>query len=338
MKALRFHDRRDIRLEEVPTPEPGEGEVRVRVTNAGLSQTQIGEFMEGPFLISQDEHPRTGFSGPIVPCQEFGGVVDAVGIGVSPERVGEQVAVLPLLSCGVCDACAAGRANICSTLAYRGLVGADGGFAEYVVAAEADLFPVAEEHMLNFVEPLLVGVHAFKRLGGRAAGSVLVIGAGAVGCSVAAVWQDCCGLDVTVHDILPRRLERAAAMGLTTAASVDAGTFDVVVDAAGKDVMHNTAALVDALAAVRPGGTVVAIGSYFSPVSLLPTDIVFAERDVLSSFAYDQSDVEDLATWIDKISSDFTALTTSVTLDRLVEDGYYQAEIDKDAFTRIVVS
>lgn len=338
MQALRFHDRRDIRLEDVPLPEPARGEARVRVTNAGLSQTQISEFMEGPYLISQERHPLTGFSGPIIPCQEFGGEIDAVGAGVDQALVGTQVAVLPLLSCGRCRNCQQGRPNICDTLAYRGVVGADGGFAEYAVADLESLFPVTDHELLNFIEPILIGIHAIKRLRRFPSDPVVVFGAGAVGCALAAVWQDCAGADVVVHDLLPGRMERARSMGLRTVDDVPAGSFEVAVDAAGKDVMHNSAALVDAIGASRTGGTVISIGSYFSPLSITATDLVFAERDMITSFAYDHSDVSDLEVWIDKLTCDFSALTTEVRLDRLVEDGYYQAEIDKDAFTRIVVN
>lgn len=320
-------------------PEPGVGEVLLRVTDAGLSQTQISEFMEGPFIMSQDLHPMTGFEGPIIPCQEYGGVVESVGPDGDSSLIGRQMAVLPLISCGSCRSCQAGRQNVCDTLAYRGVLGADGGFCEYSVVRESELFPVSDATLLNFVEPLLVGVHAARRSDLRSGDRVLVLGAGAVGCALAAVWQDCLGLDVVLHDLLPERANRAERMGLTSIPSEpDTASFDVVVDAAGKDLTHGRDAFVEAIDLVRPGGTVVGIGSYFSPVTLVPTSIVIPERSVISSFAYDHSDVEALTTWIDKLTCDFAAITEYVALENLVEDGYYRSEVDKGGFTRVVTS
>lgn len=338
MKALRFHDRRDIRLEDLPTPEPGPGEVAVRVTEAGLSQTQIGEFMEGPFIITQDTHPLTGFSGPIIPCQEYGGVVEAIGPGVSPDLLGRQVAVLPAITCGECLNCLAGKDNVCEKLAYRGVLGADGGFCEISISDADKVVPVDEQSTLSFVEPILLGIHSAKRLDSRHAGRALVIGAGAVGCALGAVWQDCAGIEVTMYDVLRPRLDRAGAMGLAITHELpEAGEFDLVVDAAGKDLVHDDA-LTTAVEICRPGGTVVGIGSYFSPVEFVPASWSLAEKTLQSSFAYASGDVADLSTWMDKLDVDFGHLTTHVPLDRLVEDGYYQAELDKGSFTRIVTS
>lgn len=337
MKALRFHDRRDIRLEDIPIPEPGPGQVRMKVTDAGLSQTQIGEFMEGPFIITQDTHPMTGFSGPIIPCQEYGGVVDKVGQHVDPALVGTQAAALPLISCGACRNCQVGRNNVCATLAYRGVLGADGGFCDYSIVDADQLFPVTDPVLLNFVEPLLIGVHSSKRIQHLDWENALVIGAGAVGCALAAVWQDCIGADVTVFDLLPNRLARAQAMGLTTTSDEpEPAGYDIVVDAAGKEVVHDRDALVEAIDYCRPGGTVVSLGTYFSTLSFAPAGLTIPERSIISSFAYDDTDVDDLSNWIGKLTCDFSQLTTEVSLDRLIEDGYYQAEVDKDAFTRIV--
>lgn len=339
VQALRFYDRRDLRLEEVPTPEPGRGQVQVKVTDAGLSQTQVNEFMEGPFIITQDEHPATGKSGPIIPCQEFGGLISAVGEGVSEAMIGKQVAVLPGISCGTCRNCAEGKDNVCDVLAYRGIVGADGGFCEYVVAGADEIVEIDDKNMLTFVEPLLLGVHASKRFIPPADGKVLILGAGAVGCALGAVWQDCLGLDVAIYDLLPERVARANDMGLKGLSEPPPpGDYSIVAEAAGKDPSHDSDALVMATDLCRPGGSVVALGSYFSPQEFMTMPLIFSERSIVSSFAYAKADVEDFDVWKDKLDCDFDALVSRTPLDRLVEDGYYQAELDRGAFTRIVTS
>lgn len=339
MKALRFHDRRDLRLEDLPKPTPGPGEVLLQVTDAGLSQTQVNEFMEGPFIITQDVHPLTGFSGPIIPCQEYGGIIDEVGPGVDPTLVGTQVAALPAISCGSCSNCEEGKDQVCEALAYRGVLGADGGFCEYSLVGADSIIPVADRDQLSFIEPLLLGVHSSKRFTMPKDNRAFIIGAGAVGCAIAAVWQDCLGIDVTIHDLLPSRVARAAAMGLNATSEVpEPGQYAAVVDAAGKDPAHGIDALLQAIDLCRPGGAIVALGAYFSPQEFMSMPIVFSERSIVTSFAYNTSDVEDFMIWRDKLDCDFSALVSRVPLDRLVEDGYYQAELDRDSFTRIVTS
>lgn len=342
MLALRYHGRRDIRLETLPRPTPAPGEVLLRVTDAGLSQTQINEFMEGPFIINAAPHPRTGVASPLIPCQEYGGTVEAVGPGVDASLLGRQLAVLPLDACGQCDRCRAGQANLCSTLAYRGLVGLHGGFCGWsAVPASATLaVPDGRRDLLTFIEPLLVGVHSMRRQHGPLAGArVLVVGAGAVGCALAAVWQQLADARVSVYDRLPARLARSAETGLATCDDPAAQpAFDIVVDAAGKDTLAERQALEQAYDWVRPGGVVVTVGTYFSPLSMVPVGQLVTEKTTLPSFAYDHADVAVLAEALPRLTVRFDALIQRLRLDQMVEHGYYEAELDKSRFTRIVCS
>lgn len=341
MLALLFHGRRDIRLQTLARPEPAAGEVLIQVTDAGLSQTQVNEFMEGPFIINQAPHPRTGIGAPLIPCQEYGGLVVGLGAGVPAGLLGQQVAVLPLDACGTCERCMAGQHNLCSGLAYRGLVGAHGGFCGYSAVPADAVFPVPRPDLLTMVEPLLLGVHSLRRLPFSAQGlRVLVLGAGAVGCAVAAVWKFVGGAQVVIHDRLQQRLERSQAMGFEVCAepAAQGAGFDVVIDAAGKDPVAERQALEIAYDLCRPGGTVVTVGSYFSPVTMVPMAQLVLEKTTLPSFAYDPGDVRALADWLPRIDCSFEPLIRRLRLDQLVEHGYYEAELDKSSFTRLVCS
>lgn len=77
MKALVYYGNRDIRLEEVLQPEPGADELLIKVTDAGLCQTLVNEFVEGPFIINTGTNPMTGRAIPLIAGHEFGGVVNA---------------------------------------------------------------------------------------------------------------------------------------------------------------------------------------------------------------------------------------------------------------------
>jgi len=340
MLALRYHGRRDIRFETLERPVPKPGEVLIQVTDAGLSQTQINEFMEGPLVINTAPHPRTGIGVPIIPCQEYGGTVTAVGAGVDHAHIGRMVAVLPLDGCGTCERCLAGQPNLCVQLVYRGLVGAHGGFCGYSAVPLDATFEVERKDLLTFVEPLLVGIHAMRRMPVVLVGArVLVIGAGAVGCAVAAAWQQLAHAQVVVHDRLPERLARCAETGLKTVSNLTAaGPFDIVIDAAGKDALAGRQALEAAYDLVRPGGIVVAMGSYFSPISTVPVMQLVTEKSTLPSFAYDPADVAALRAALPAITLRFDPLIQRLKLEQLVEHGYYEAELDKSRFTRIVCS
>lgn len=338
MKALLYYGQRDIRLEDVPMPECGIDEVRIQVTHSGISQTHVNEFIEGPFLINSDPHPATGKKIPLIPGHEFGGTIEAVGGPSNEHLIGQQVAVLPRVACGECRYCEQGRENICDKLVYIGIVGADGGFAEYAVVNQKNIFPVDNTAVMSFVEPLLVGIHATRALDRKLEGqSILVLGAGGVGLSLAAVLQHYSHADVTVCDFLPNRLAVADSIGFQTLHKDDiAEQYEIIIDCAGSDPASQQSALLEAMGHVDKGGTIMSIGAYFHPLSFVPISVTFAEVNILTSFAYDSTDEQLLPDVLKAISIDFNQLIEEVTLEDLVEEGYYRSEVDKDSLIRIV--
>jgi len=317
MLALRFYGRRDIRLEEVPTPKVKEDEVLVEVTDAGISQTQINEFVEGPFIIQKT---------PLIPSQEYGGIVD-----------GELVAVLPLLSCKKCEYCLNKKEHLCDNIEYYGLIGEDGGFCEYSAVKKDNIFKVKKRELITFVEPILVAIHAARKLN-LDNKRVLVLGAGAIGVSVASVIRDYFKADVLINDILYPRMDRAKAAGLEVIEKEKIkDKFDIVIDAAGMDTLISKPALNEAFERVKKGGVVLNIGTYFHSLSFIPSNLLIQEVSLIESFAYNLSDVEILNDVLDSLKIDFSKLIEYIRLKDIIEDGYFRAEIDKESFTRIVV-
>ena len=340
MKALRYYGNRDIRLEDMPRPEPGFGEVRIKVTDAGLCQTQINEFIEGPYIINSDPSPLTGHAIPLIAGHEFGGTVEAVGGGVDVALVGEQMAVLPLLSCGKCEWCRRGHPNLCDSFAYYGLTGADGGFAEYAVVHEDNLFPVANVNLLTFIEPLLVALHSCHKVVHRLANSrVLVVGAGAIGIAVAAVLRDIHGAEVFVTDVLERRLVRAKKAGLPTLPKAGiTQRFDIVFECAGSDhFAAGQVAFLESLTYLRKMGFLIMLGSYFHALEIQPVIPLLNEFQLIGSFAYGPADVVQLRKVIDDLKLDFSHFIDTILLEEIIEQGYFKGEVDKAGFTRLVV-
>lgn len=343
MKTLQFFGNRDLRFVEEPMPVAGPGEVLLRVTDAGLSQGTVAEFIEGPFIVNSEPHPLTGKCMPLIPCQEFGGVIEAVGDGADTNLIGTHAAVLPAIRCGHCVNCVSGRDNLCTQLAYRGLLGAHGGFTEYTCVPADHIFPVSDPVMLNLIEPLLVATHAVATVSvEKLSGKVHVLGAGCIGICTAAILEKVYHLDVTLSDPREQRLAKAAQMGFKTLSAAQIndseGMAAVVFDAAGKEMQFERQPLDLAIDLCAPGGTVVGVGTYFITLDLLPARFLFTEKSIVPSFAYTSEDVKTLANTIELLDVDFSSMMTRVPFDNIIEQGYYQAEVNRDVFTRIVTS
>lgn len=344
MKSLMFYARRDIRIEETPKPVPAEDEVLIRVTDAGLSQTQINEFIEGPFIINTEPHPLTGVCTPMIPSQEYGGEIVEIGRRVSPHWLGKQVAVLPLISCGQCEQCQTGHIQLCPDKAYYGLVGAHGGFCEYSAVRVANVIEVGDKALLTFIEPLLVAIHALQRYGHNQNNhtikdkQVLILGAGAIGLSCAALWQYMGAKQLFVYDPLPNRLKKAAECGLQVAEHPGSltGKFDVVIDAAGKDPLRRHQAFEQAPHYLKPGGAVISVATYFFPMSVIPIELLADEKAHIPAFMYNLSDIDLLRQILPQLDFPFASLITQIAFEQLIQDGYYQAELDRDPFVRLV--
>ena len=236
MRALQCIEPGKLAVIDRPTPSPGPGEALVRVRRVGVCGTDL-HIYEGshPFL----KYPR-------VIGHELSGEIAEVGSGCTMP-VGQQVFVIPYLSCGVCVACRRGKTNCCQRIAVLG-VHVDGGMAEYVCVPEtnvvaADGVTLDEAAMIEF---LAIGAHAVRRAGIQAGDRVLVVGAGpiGVGCMIFAMLR---GGAVTALDMRQDRLDfcrrvlfvdHTVVSGsdtLQTLSEVTGGDFfDIVIDATGK--------------------------------------------------------------------------------------------------------
>ncbi len=160
MRAVRFHGvRGELRVEQVPIPEPGAGQVRVRVGACGVCRTDLhvidGDLRE-PSL-------------PLVPGHEVVGRVDSLGTGVRGLELGQRVGIPWLAStCGLCRHCANGRENLCEQARFTGYH-VDGGYAEYTVADARFCLPIEGSKSDVETAPLLcaglIGYRAYKMAG-----------------------------------------------------------------------------------------------------------------------------------------------------------------------------
>jgi L-iditol 2-dehydrogenase len=257
--ALRLHPDRQLRFHDEPVPEPGRGEVLVRITEVGLCGSDRHWLTEGGIGDAVLDRP-------LVLGHEFAGIVE------TGDQRGRRVAVDPSVSCGACEPCRTELANLCLNVRFAGHGTVDGALREFIAWPAAGLVPIPDDLGPGegaMIEPLAVAIHATDvgRIGpGTRVG---VVGCGPIGLMLVAVNREAGATTITASDPHRHRLEAAVHLGashvIATAGSEDdtaamlATTggrgFDVVFDAAGDPEAVDTA-----IATARPGGLVVLVG------------------------------------------------------------------------------
>lgn len=325
MRALRWHGRQDIRMDDVEAPEPGPGQVLVRVAYAGLCGTDFGEVDHGPTMIRETAHPLTGQAPPITLGHEFSGTIVAVGEEVTTHGVGQRVTADACLRCGVCQWCRTGEYHICARGGSIGL-SSDGGFASLVAVPAENAVPIPDAVSLQHAavaEPLAVGLHAVTRGGVRAGDTVLVIGGGPIGYAavLAAVLNG--AAQVFVSEPLAARAQLVRQAGATevfdpTSVDVRREVFlrtgrigpDVVIEATGRADQYPLA-----VTSVRRGGTVVLAGVGEVDVSVDLRQIVFFERTIRGALGYNFDIERVLALMAAGRLDPSPMITSSITLE-----------------------
>jgi propanol-preferring alcohol dehydrogenase len=258
---------------ELAEPEPGPGEVRVRVGACGVCRTDL-HVVDGDL-----EGPRL----PVIPGHEVVGRVDAVGPGEPRLRVGDRVGV-PWLgrTCGACSHCRAGRENLCDHPLFTGHT-RDGGFATSLITDARFALPLGEAGTDVELAPLLcAGLIGWRSLAAAGPGDTLgLYGFGAAGHIVAQVarWQGRSVFAFTRPGDSARQAF-ARSLGATWAGGSDQPPPQPL-DAA---ILYATdGELVPrALGAVRKGGRVVCAGIHMTDIPAFPYRTLWGERQLVS--------------------------------------------------------
>ena len=289
MLACRIHAKDDLRVEQAETPEVGPGEVLLRLGAGGICGSDLHYFFEGrngSFVVRE----------PLIPGHEASAVVARVGAGVTRVKIGDKVAVSPSHACGRCEYCRDGREQLCTQMKFLGSASlfphVQGMFQEYFVMGERQCYPVGGDVSLGeiaFAEPLAVGLHAVNRGGDLLGKSVLITGAGTIGCVTVLAARLAGARTITVSDILDRPLAQAKLVGADVAlhAARDAEAlakpqFDVAYEVSGS--IH---ALKTCMASIRRGGIVVQVGTLpHEPLPFVVNEIMAKEIDLRGAFRW----------------------------------------------------
>jgi 2-desacetyl-2-hydroxyethyl bacteriochlorophyllide A dehydrogenase len=278
MKAVVLRAPGDLAVQEVAMPEAGPDEVLVRVAHSGICGTDLKIFtgaMPAPY--------------PIVMGHEISGEVieGRSGDGVGP---GARVLVDPVLYCGSCADCRAGRTHLCPHGAVIGRE-VNGGFADYVVAPRTHVFPLPrpiDSRTAPLIQVLTTVLHAQRRTD-IAGTSVAVLGLGVSGqlhLQLAKALGAAHVIGVT-RSAWKRSIAEQLGADLTISTGGEAAGLIAEATGGGADVVIETTGIVrsiaDALAIVRPGGTVLLFGIYTATEAALPFYQLYYKEPTLQS-------------------------------------------------------
>ena len=275
-----------LKLLDLPDPEPGPGEVRLRVSCCAVCRTDL-HVIEGDLPVKKL---------PLIPGHQIVGRIDKLGPGAGPLKIGQRVGV-PWLrhTCGGCEFCEGGRENLCESSRFTGYH-ADGGYAEYTVAPEEFVYEIPDAFEDVDAAPLLcagiIGYRALKRCDLKRGGRLAIYGFGS---SAHVVMQIALhrGCDVYVVSRGEKHRELALSMGASWAGVAAEDMPDKTESAV---IFAPVGHLVPpALKMLRKGGALALAGIYMTDIPAMEYEqTIFYERDIRSVTANTRQDGREL--------------------------------------------
>jgi L-iditol 2-dehydrogenase len=293
MRAVVYHGVNDMRVETVPVPRIGPGELLVKIATCGICGTDLKKIHFG------------SHSAPRIFGHEMAGTIVAVGSGVSSFNVGERVMTFHHVPCGECYYCRKGTPAQCPLYKKTGVTAgfepSGGGFAEYIrvmdfVVSNGGVVRIPDGvpfEQAAFVEPVNTVLKGIKLLNLAPDDTVLVIGQGPIGLMHAVLSKRIAG-KVLTSDLYPERHAIAANYGLKH--PIHASTENVVervfaeTDGRGADAVilavGGTALIRTAMDAARPGGKVMLFAqTQHSEATIDPAAVCVDEKTLLGSYS-----------------------------------------------------
>ena len=273
MRAVVIHGEKDIRLEDVPVPEPADDELLLKVASVCVCGSDLHYYMEGAVNTKKILEPQ-------IPGHEISAWVWDDRAGQFGLKKGQLVAVEPTAVCGHCEHCVNGRPNLCVTQRFHGGPPHQGALAEYFKATPEMIIPVPEDlspGVVAALEAVGIGIHAMRKADLQVGQSVAVLGAGPIGLILAQLARaQGCGQLIVVE---PMGYRREAALKLGADEAVD--SFDKAADLIGGrgpdlvlEATNSPDAFDQAVRTVKPAGRIVLVG--------IPAGVTYSPIDAIT--------------------------------------------------------
>ena len=284
---------REIRFDRVPVPQPGPGQVLVKIKRIGICGSDIHVY--------HGKHPYTKY--PVTQGHEVSGRIAAVGEGVTGFRVGQKVTIEPQVFCGRCHPCTHGKYNLCESLKVMGFQ-TTGTASEYfaVDQSKIDVLPEAMDYNEGaMLEPLAVTVHAAKRAGDVKGLNVCVLGCGPIGILLIQSLKAFGAAKVLATDVSDYRLELAKQCGADVTINTKNAEFgqamldafgpdkaDIIYDCAGNDITMD-----QAIQNARKGSAIILVAVYAGLAHCDLAKLNDSELDLNTTMMYRHEDYVD---------------------------------------------
>lgn len=290
-RAAQYIGNGDMAVVDQLIPEPGTGQVRIKVAFCGICGTDL-HILHG----NMDARVET----PQAIGHEMSGTIDAVGEGVTAFEVGRGVTVMPLDWCGSCPACVAGHQHICQNLDFVGIE-TTGAMQQYWVVPEALVVPLPDGLALDhaaLIEPLAVAAHDVRRSRLAAGETAVIVGGGPIGQLISLVAQETGAKVLLAEPNADRRsfAERNGAQVVNPIEQDLVAQVEEVTAGAGADVVFEVAGIaqtaLQATHLARTRGRVVMVAIHPKPVPIDLHRVFWRELELIGARVYEREDFE----------------------------------------------
>lgn len=327
-----------IEFKEVPVPEPGEGQVLIKIMKIGICGSDIHVY--------HGEHPFTKY--PVTQGHEVSGQITALGQGVEGLSVGQKVTIQPQVVCGECYPCRHGKYNLCEGLKVMGFQ-TTGVASHYFAVDAAKVTPLPDDLTYDegaMIEPLAVAVHAIRQAGDVSGKKIAVLGAGPIGILVAQVAKGMGADAVMVTDISDVRLAKARECGVDFCENTKNVNFgqallsnfgpdkaDIIYDCAGNNVTMG-----QAVQYARKGSTIILVAVFAGMAQIDLAVLNDHELDLNTTMMYRNEDYVDAIRLVEEGRVQLKPLISSHFAFRDYKKAYEYIDANRENTMKVIIN